>query len=306
MFDIKILNIYARITGLFFFISGTGKVFDTTAFANLIYNYGLGYAMAAAPLIAIAEVAIGICLLLLVHPKGYSLAAFILLTLFTMAFGYAHFSRGINDCGCFGTLKQSHTSPLLTFIRNGVLLLMSFIVWRKYPASKVIIDLFKKRLIASVLGVSLFIAGFTFTTPYFAEQDKPSHPFQNKSVQSTSLGKYLTTSKDSTYLVFCFSYTCSHCWNSIENLKNYQKYGAADRVISLATGYSGDKLFFQQNFQPDFFIRDLAPTEMKELTNEYPTAFYIKNDSIKIIIPSELPSPITFKKEYFISHSNTQ
>ena len=43
MFDKKILNIYAIIVGIFFLISGIGKVIDTAGFSNLISQYGLGY-----------------------------------------------------------------------------------------------------------------------------------------------------------------------------------------------------------------------------------------------------------------------
>jgi len=45
MFEKRILNIYSVIIGALFIISGIGKVIDTTAFSNLIFQYGLGYFM---------------------------------------------------------------------------------------------------------------------------------------------------------------------------------------------------------------------------------------------------------------------
>lgn len=153
----------------------------------------------------------------------------------------------------------------------------------------------------SVLCISLFIAGFTFSTPSFLIPRAGKHKFQNQLIKNTPLAKYIKTSPDSSYLLFCFSYTCSHCWNSIENFRNYKKEKTVDSIISLATGDSNDKHFFDKNFYPDFFVRDLHPEEMRELTDVFPTAFYIQHDSVKIIIPSELPSHVTFKKQYFLS-----
>lgn len=91
MLENRILNIYCYLTGIFFIISGLGKVINTTAFSQLIYEYGLGYLMILAPLIAIVEISVGISLVLLINPKRNSFAACVLLIMFTIAFAYAHF-----------------------------------------------------------------------------------------------------------------------------------------------------------------------------------------------------------------------
>ena len=157
MFEKKILNIYAIITGLFFLISGVGKVIDTAAFSDLIYQYGFGYLMILSPVIVIAEILTGICLMLLIKPKFYSLIAFILLVIFTMAFAYAHFMHGINDCGCFGTLKHSESSAALPFFRNFILMLMSLFVFLKYPKENTETDNWKKYLAQMVMYPQSFI-----------------------------------------------------------------------------------------------------------------------------------------------------
>ena len=118
MFEKKILNIYAIVVGVFFIISGIGKVFNTAAFSGLILQYGLGYLMILAPLIVFAEILLGLFLVLLISPKRYSLISFILLIFFTIAFAYAHFYKGIDDCGCMGSLKHSTISPFFSFMRN--------------------------------------------------------------------------------------------------------------------------------------------------------------------------------------------
>jgi len=303
MFEKKILNVYAVITGLLFIISGAGKVIDTAAFSNLIYQYGLGYLMILSPVIVITEILIGISLMLLINPRLYSLFAFILLMVFTIAFAYAHFRYGVNDCGCFGTLKHTNISPIFPFLRNSILLLMSLLVFLKYPKEKIETVKWKKNLVQMVMYPAIFIAGFSFTTPFFLQPGIAKHPFQNQNIKNTELSKYIKTSPDSTYLFFCFSYTCPHCWNSIENLRQYKKSNTVDSVIAFATGADSSKLFFIQNFNPDFYIRDLPLDTMLKLTNLFPTSFYVEHDTIKAIIEGELPSHIIFKNQYILPNN---
>ncbi|MDD5571462.1 MAG: hypothetical protein PHD97_09965 [Bacteroidales bacterium] len=304
MFEKRILNIYSVIIGIFFIISGIGKVIDTAAFSTLIYQYGLGYSMILSPLIVLIEILLGLFLILLINPKRYSLYSFILLVVFTISFAYAHFKNGINDCGCFGTLQHADMPPSLSFARNFILIIMSFVLWLKYPKERTETLKWKKNLVLSVMFISIFAAGFTFKTPFFFKSKKESHKFQNQNINNTELSKYIKTSADSTYLFFCFTYTCPHCWNSIENLRQFIKSKAVDSVMIFAAGENSDKLFFEKNFHPDFNIKELPAEKMDKLTDAYPTAFYVEHDTVKVIIQSVLPSPITFNKHY--KSSNTK
>lgn len=301
MLDKKILNIYAVITGLFFVISGAGKVADTTAFSNLIYQYGLGYMMVLAPVIVVAEIFIGISLILLIKPKLFSLLAFILLFVFSFAFAYGHFLHGINDCGCFGTLIHTTISPNFIFLRNIILMIMSLVVFVKYPAEKDPVVSWKKYLVQVIIYPAIFIAGLSFTTPDFLKPTAPKHKFEDKHITNTALSNYIKTSPDSSYLVFCFSYTCPHCWNSIENLRQFIKTNAVDRVIAFSTGEMNERNAFIKNFKPDFSITELQLKNISTLTEIFPTAFYIEQDTIKTVIQAVLPSPVTFKKEYMMA-----
>lgn len=298
MFEKRILNIFSVIIGALFIISGIGKVIDTAGFSILINQYGLGYLMILSPLIVLFEILLGLFLILLINPKRYSMISFVLLIIFTISFAYAHFKYGINDCGCFGTMQPSNIPFIFSFIRNIILIAMVLILWIKYPKEKMEIAKWKKYLIVSVMSISIFTAGLTFKMPYFLTSKKEIHEFQNQSIKNTELSKYIKTSPDSTYLFFCFSYTCSYCWNSIENLRQYQKTNTVDSVVVFAIGEPKDKLIFEQKFQPDFTIKDLPIQAMDKLTTAYPTAFYVEHDTIKVIIQSELPSPFVFKKTY--------
>jgi uncharacterized membrane protein YphA (DoxX/SURF4 family) len=316
MFEKGILKVYSVIIGVLFILSGLGKVIDTSGFSNLISQYGLGYLMIFSPVIVVFEILLGLFLLLLINPKFYAMISFGLLTIFTALFAFAHFKYGVNNCGCFGTVQHMNFPPIFSFIRNFILIAMSLILWIKYPKEKKIklgissrgvgtsklnyfassnITDWKKYLIITVMSISIFIAGFTFKMPYFLKNKFEIHEFQGQDIKNTELSKYLTTSPDSTYLFFAFSYTCPYCWNSIENLRQYQKSGIVDRTVVFAIGAESDKDTFNQNFKPDFTIKDLSAIEMDKLTDSYPTAFYIEHDTVKFVLQSELPSPFIFK-----------
>jgi uncharacterized membrane protein YphA (DoxX/SURF4 family) len=303
MFEKRVLNFYSVIIGALFIISGIGKVIDTAGFSNLIYQYGLGPLMILSPIIVLFELLLGLYLILLINPKRNSLISFILLIIFTILFAYAHFKYNINDCGCFGSIRQANFRPIFSFIRNFILIIMSFILWIKYPKEKNETAKWKKNLIITVMCLSIFISGFTFKTPFTFMKGAGNNKFLNQNIKNTELSHYIKTSPDSTYLIFCFSYSCPHCWNSIENLRQYRKTKSVDSVVVFAIGDPKNKLIFDQYFQPDFLINELPLPEMDKLTDAYPTAFYVRHDSVKVIIKSELPSPYIFKKMYNLPDS---
>ncbi|MFA5973835.1 MAG: MauE/DoxX family redox-associated membrane protein [Lentimicrobiaceae bacterium] len=297
MFEKKVLNIYSIIIGVLFIVSGAGKLIDTTGFSNLIYQYGLGYLMILAPLIVLIEILLGLFLLLLISPKRVAMISSLLLIIFTISFAYAHFANGVNDCGCFGSVQHTNLPPIFSFIRNIILIIMALIVWIKYPIEKIEIKRWKTYLIFSVISISLFTAGLTFHMPNVFNNKKESSKFQNQNIKNTELSKYIKTSPDSTYLILCFSYDCPHCWNSIANFKEYKKSNTVDRILSLGTGTDSTRITFNQAFQPDFVLKNLSFEAMNKITDVYPTAYYIQNDTVKVVIKGELPSFVTFNNQ---------
>jgi uncharacterized membrane protein YphA (DoxX/SURF4 family) len=295
MFNKKTLNLYAVITGVFLLISGIGKLGDVAAFGSLIQQYGLGYLMVLAPLIVLIEILLGLLLILLINPKRYSLVALVLFTVFTAAFAYGHFSNGVNNCGCFGTVEQVKLPPVFSFIRNFILMGMAAIVWLKYPAEDIVNQVWKRNTIASVMCISLFVAGTTYKVPPFLTA-AATHRFQDKAIKQTALAKYTQTEARKRYLFFCFSYTCPYCWNSIQNLRHFKQTNTVDSLVVLAVGNARDKQIFFDSFKPDFAVTDLTSRQMDELTKSYPTAFYVQNDSVKVVVESELPSPFIFTR----------
>ena len=314
MFEKGILKVYSIIIGVLFIVSGLGKVIDTSGFSNLISQYGLGYLMVLSPVIVVFEILLGLFLVLLINPKFYAMVSFGLLTIFTALFAFAHFKYGVNNCGCFGTVN-TNLPPIFSFIRNFILIGMSLIVWIKYPKEKKIklgiskrgigelkldhITNWKKYLVLIIMSISIFTAGFTYKTPYFLRGKSEIHEFQGQNIKNTELSKYFITSPDSTYLVFCFSYTCPHCLNSIENLRQY-KITNTSNIMALGIGNKKDKDAFDEYFKPDFKITDISINEMNKLTDVYPTSFYILHDTIKRVMKGELSSPFIFKKLQYL------
>jgi uncharacterized membrane protein YphA (DoxX/SURF4 family) len=298
MFNKRVLDIFSIITGIFFVVSGIGKVVNTTAFSNLIHQYGFDYLMIISPIIVLAEILIGLCLLLLINTRRISFYALLLLVIFTIAFAYAHFKHGVNDCGCMGAILPTKMPPVLSFLRNLVLILMTLFVWLKYPGDKANIAKWKKIFLLASMCIAIFFAGNTFSFPSILKRNANKPKFENKIVKTTELANFIKTSTDKSYLVFCFSYSCPHCWNSIENLRQFIRMKIADSVIVFGMGNIADKEFFIRNFKPDFKFNDISHDNMVKLTTFYPTAFYIRHDSIKAVLQGVLPSAITFRKFY--------
>lgn len=253
MFDNKTLSIYSIIVGTIFTISGLFKVFDTASFGDLIVKYGFNYLSLLAPLICIVEIALGLALVLLINPKRYSMYSFFLLLIFTISFTYAYILNGINDCGCFGTFQHTKIPPFLSFIRNFVLIALTVVLWIKYPKNNKVTIPWKKKLMLMIIFPVIFISGYTFHWPLSIKNDYIVHKFHNQHIKDTKLANYFYTSPDSTYLIFCFSYTSYHCWNSIANLQQFSLDGI--NIKALATGKQQDQLFLIRSFIQIFTLK---------------------------------------------------
>lgn len=291
----KILNVYSIIVGVFFLLSGAGKVIDTKGFSQLIYQYGFDFLMVLSPLIVLIEILFGIMLILLIRPKLISILSTLMLVVFTIAFTYAHYNRGINDCGCFGSIQPSNTPFIISILRNVILIGMSAYIWARYPAENSEIKLWKKIVLVSVMSISIFVAGLSFEIPKNSLSQSTNHSFLNKHIKDTELSKFVQTSNDSTYAVFCFSYSCPHCMNSIQNFRHFKQTNTVDNIVAIVPDEKKGAETFNKNFQPDFPMKSIPLLDMQKLTEAYPTTFVIKNDTIKAVVIGELSSPIVFR-----------
>ena len=285
----KRIEIYALISGLVFLISGIAKAIDISVFSNVIAQYGFENLQFISPLIVLAEVSLGLLLIFQVWQKWSAFLAALLVAGFTVVYAYGVVFKGIEDCGCFGKITALNTSPVITFLRNAILLYLLLAVWLKGENKN---HLNKWIALTALIFMCLvaFMAGYTY--PKFGKKKK-SKEYTAQAIENTVLKDFITTSKDSAYLVFAFTYTCPHCLNSIANLKEYEQSGVVDKVIGLALGDSVIEKKFMEIFKPNFTIKNHS-RELLRLTNNFPTAYFIRNDSVVMEFAGELPCSYLF------------
>jgi hypothetical protein len=158
-------RILAIILGLFFVISGIGKLLDVLSFYLSIYNYGVPEAALTyvAVIIPPMEILLGFGLLMFVRTRVLAMVSMIFLLLFTGGYAYAHFAHGLDHCGCFGMISALDTTPVVSFARNVLFLILSFLLFRK-PVPSVPARL---RLgLLSLIGAATFaLSGFSVVYP---------------------------------------------------------------------------------------------------------------------------------------------
>ena len=285
------------IGGIVFLISGFGKALAVTDFSNLIIRYGWGAVSDIALLVIGAEVMAGLLLFFYIQLKKTSLAAIVLLAVFTCIYAYGYFFKDIEDCGCFGPVSVLNTSFGFTLIRNAILLYMLIDIWKNGNNIISPVKTWTIIFITAILCVASFISGLTYTNSDMIYPGAQKNQYMGKSVQNSPLSHFVSASKDSTCLVFAFMYSCPHCLNSIENLKQYESSGIVNKVIAVTLKDSIREKFFIDTFKPNFTVQVYEPQTLFRLTNHFPTAYYIENDTVKLEIRGELPCGYLFLQQ---------
>jgi uncharacterized membrane protein YphA (DoxX/SURF4 family) len=239
----KRIEIYGLISGMVFLISGMAKSLDISVFSNTVSQYGFESLQFISPVIVLVEVFVGLFLVFQVWQKTTAIVGALLVLIFTAIFAYGVIFRGIDDCGCFGIINALNTSPVFTFLRNGVLLYLLVAILCK-GENKDIANKWAVVVMLIFMFLAAFMSGFTYRN--VNENHAQKHVAQ--AVKDTYLTQLVSMSPDSTYLIFVFSYTCPHCLNSIANLKEYESSGMVDKVIGLAWGDSAVRNKFNEIF----------------------------------------------------------
>lgn len=289
----KKIEIYSLILGSVFLLSGFAKSLNISDFAMLIANYGFDRFQFLAPIIVLSEIFLGLLLLFQISLKKTAFIGGLLVSIFTVIYSYELIFNGIQDCGCFGRISILNSSPIFTFIRNVILLLLFVIVWRKAENRSIKANKSVVGVVLLVLCIASFISGYGY---YNVTKSKSVSDNKWEVKADFYFKKYANISSDSTYLIFVFTYTCPHCLNSIENLKGYKSFGLVDNVIGLAVNNEEAERKFRKIFEPNFPIKNYSSKEIAQLTNSYPTAYYIKHNSILAKISGELPCAYVLQK----------
>jgi hypothetical protein len=284
----KILSLFA---GIVFLFSSIGKSLASHEFSLLLMQYGLEGFRFLAPFVIGVEIILGILLFFCFRLKQTSIIALCFVAILSLVYLYGYFFLHITDCGCFGYLSFLNMPPMFTFIRNFILLCILLCVFLNSDNSRRALDIAETAILLCILCAASFVTGYTYVEQ---QQDATyyttSGRYARMNIKNTPLGEFLTTSGDSTYFVFAFSYSCPHCYNSIENLKQYEPSGVVNKVVALS--FAADTVVverFHRTFHPDFRIKNYPPKQLFQLTNQFPTSYYIKNDTVRLEIRGGLP-----------------
>lgn len=283
----KKTDIFSIIVGLVFIISGISKSLDATAFSQTINQYGFGNIGFLSPIIIITEIYLGLSLFLKIQLKKISFVSFIFLTCLTLTFLYGWIFKDITNCGCFGKINFLNSSPLFTIFKNIILIYLCIDLWLSSQNEAINEKWYTNIIFIISISIVSFISGYTFKN---SMSSPPKKPKSKIAVIDSNINDHISLSSDSTYLVYAFSYSCPHCMNSIENLKQYEKSGIVDKVIGIVVEDNDKKESFEKLYQPNFAIKEVSKYDITKITSSLPRSFYIKNDSIQFSLSGELPS----------------
>lgn len=286
------------IVGLVFIFSAFGKIDNASGFGELITSYGLPWFSILSPVIIIAEMAVGLCFVLHIKPRSTAVVSILMLSVFSLAYMYANLIHGIEDCGCFGSI-ETKMPVWATYIRNVILLLLSVFTWGGYKSKTADGEkpsVWLVSLFAGVMALTIFFTGNSWRlSTFYVNKFESKHPLIGHVVAETPLNDYLQVSADSTYIVWVFSYGCSTCVNSMENIKHYQE-GLADRFvpISVTEDESGRK---RKLLNIDFNPINVG-NGLSGFIEVLPTLLYIEKGIIKYVIEGSVPNVYLFKSNY--------
>ena len=291
----KTIQILSSFVGIVFLVSGIGKSVGAHEFSEILVQYGSDALRFFTPPIIIFEMALGLLLIFGIRQKLMSLLACCFVLVLSMGLLYGHLFVDITDCGCFGEFKFLNTPPLFTYLRNLVMIVILLYVFFNSDNSHKETDVGEIMIMACILCAVCFITGYTFSgvNKNSSAQYITTGKQVNIEVENSVLSEFFTPSKDSSYLVHVFSYYCPSCYNSIENLKQYERLGVVDKVlgISLMTD-SATIEEFNDIFNPNFEIVNFPHEQLARLVKQFPTSFIVRNNVIEMKIIGILPTGI--------------
>ena len=286
----KYHHIVSVLIGVVFILSGVGKALNVLAFQQLIHSYGYPYLDLLAPLIILVELLLGALFIAREHLKTVSLISGILLLLFTGVYTYGYTRQGVTDCGCFGAAQVVSWPAWAVYVRNIVLLGFINYLYLSATDEPAKWTLTKRVIMGIYLAVGIFLTGMTFRPAAFLPHAE--HPLTEQAVQQTPLAAYIPQ-KESIW-VLCYSYSCSHCLNTMENYLAMQRYERVDTILAIAVlTPSADIDSLRQHFgqmYPQVVGTEIWRTDLPDI-EQFPTSLLIEDDTIRQVWVGEMPNP---------------
>lgn len=284
-------KIASLVLGLFFIVSGLGKLMDVGAFIAVVQRYGVPhFAIPIAVFIPPAEIIAGVAVFMKQTRKKATGYIVLMLLTFTFAFLYGLLFQRITDCGCGGVFTVMELPASWLLLRNIFLLIMAMVVLVRSGRNEPALYVWQKVLLVSVSIVVCTAAGASSLEPLIDGTDDRI----GKNVGVIGLKENVHFHPDSTYLLFFYSLNCSKCWNALPQAEAFQHQKIVDVVLGVTFGADSSLTKFEEVFHPDFRTILLSKEEFGKVTKQMPFHLFIKNDTIVYVQKGRLSAPLTY------------
>ncbi len=271
------------IIGLIFIVSGASKAVDTQSFIGLIQNYDIDFLAYGAILIPPLEIIAGLCLVLNVQTRACALMIMVATIIFTLVYLDVLYTKGIKDCGCFGSISILKFPPWGTVLRNVLIIAGSFVLY-KYPLTESRANYRLKIMAISLAGLLAFaISGVSYSHPVVNVNTINLQDLSGDNVNDTFLKRYHSFDKNKRYAVFIFSPTCFHCWDMTNNIKTFTESGYVNETLAFAPAeLIKEEAVYERTLKPNFKVNLIPLKQFNEITSTTPVVMIIQNNKVVI------------------------
>jgi hypothetical protein len=269
--------------GLIFIVSGLAKAVDTQTFVGLLHGYDIGFLAYVGIVIPPLEIILGLILWLNIEVKTTALVVVIITAMFTLIFMEVLLTKGIKDCGCFGSIKFLQMPPWATVLRNICVLAAAYFLYRFPPASSTK-GWKAKFVILTIIGLFAFtIASVSFTKPLVNLKTINNEDLTSRDINSTPFGKFKKFDPTKRYAIYMFSPLCYHCWDMTANVKSLTPSGLVDETIAfIPFDLMAELKDYQEKMKPNFKIEPMPGKVFNDVTTVTPVLIIVKNNVITL------------------------
>ncbi|MFO7863382.1 MAG: hypothetical protein R6U85_05235 [Salinivirgaceae bacterium] len=288
------------IAGVLLF-SGITKTLHIKSFISQVESdYQLGLLAVFAPALVLIEIWLGIQFLMGKNVKQTARYTVVLLIALTVFYTYGILWGNTENCGCFGNVFSQFSSPIFTYIRNLLLIILAYFVFKKpYELN----FNYRPIIITGTLIISAFFIGFNSDASQIQKiilhglSKTPSATTPKQSSDALLLVKKFNLSPQTSYMLFFYTQGCPYCLNSFENAKLYSERNFVDSVVFIEVLKRSNR---PNTYLTDFYAIDaeyrkatIKREEYNQLSHIYPSGWIIKNNTIYMKHEGLIPSPLT-------------
>ena len=282
MLFITKMKIFLRILiGLIFIVSGFAKAVDTQTFVGLLHGYDIGFLAYGGIVIPPLEIVLGLLLWLNIETKTVLLLVVIVTGMFTLIFLEVLLTKGIKDCGCFGSIKFLQMPPWLTVLRNIGVIAAAYFLYKFPPPVSVNVPKAKFIMLTLVSLFAFTTSAISFTKPLVNLKTINNEDLTGRDINSTPFGRFKKFNSTKRYAIFMFSPLCFHCWDMTANIKSLTPSGLVDETIAFVPfDLMGELKDYQDKLKPNFKVDPMPGKVFSDITTVTPVLIIVKNNII--------------------------